>query len=196
MLRVRDPRLSASSLASFCDKNRTSLGSSATERIEAALANGDDAYSWERTANLLGVSVAQVQEWISAGRLRVLDAFVTDRAFEEFCKKHGDEIYMALIDPATAKWLVSEYGVPEVISNGCGVSQALKHALVTRTCQCGRKIAGNPYFLHIRACRSAGAAPRRVPSNAQEPGSRALPKVQSSKSTYESASLRQSSKEG
>ena len=183
MLRVRDPRLSASSLAAFCNKNRTSLDPSATERIEAALASGDDAYSWERTANLLGVPVAQVQEWISGGRLRVLDAFVTDRAFEEFCKKHGDEIYLALLDPPTAKWLVSEYGVPEVTSNGSSVSQALKHALVTRTCQCGRKIAGNPYFLHIRACRSAGAAARGDPSNAQEPGSRALPNDQSSKTT-------------
>ena len=72
-----------------------SLESSTTERIAAALASGDDAYSWERTANLLGVPVAQVQVWISAGQLRVLDAFVTDRAFEEFCKKHGEEIYMA-----------------------------------------------------------------------------------------------------
>jgi hypothetical protein len=159
------------------------LDPSSTERIEAALASGDDAYSWERTANLLGVPVAQVQEWISAGRLRVLDAFVTDRAFEEFCKKHGDEIYMALLDPPTTKWLVSEYGVPEFTSNGSSVSQVLKHALVTRTCQCGRKIAGNPYFLHIRACRSAAAAARGDPSNAQEPGSRALPNVQSSKST-------------
>jgi hypothetical protein len=180
MLRVRDPRVSASSLAALRDKVRTSLDSSATERIEAALANGEDAYSWERTANLLGVPVAQVQVWISAGRLRVMDTFVTDRAFEQFCKKHGEEIYMALIDPPTAKWLVSEYGVPEFTTNGRKVSQALRHALVTRTCQCGRTIAGNPYFLHIRACRSASAAPRGDPSNKREPRSRALPHVQSS----------------
>ena len=42
-----------------------------------------------------------------------MDTFVTDRSFEEFCKKHGDEINMTLIDPATAKWLVREYGVTE-----------------------------------------------------------------------------------
>ena len=39
-------------------------------------------------------------------RIEVADTFVTDRAFEEFCKKHGDEISIALIDPATAKWLI------------------------------------------------------------------------------------------
>jgi hypothetical protein len=183
MLKVRDPRVSASSLGAFCNKIRNSLESSATERIAAALASGDDAYSWERTANLLGVPVAQVQVWISAGRLRVLDAFVTDRAFEEFCKKHGEEIYMALLDPPTAKWLVSEYGVQEIKTNGCKISQTLRHALVTRTCLCGRKIAGNPYFLHVRACRSAGAAARGDPSNTREPGSRRFPNVQSSKST-------------
>jgi len=177
MLKVRDPRVSASSLAAFCDKIRVSLDSHTIERIVDALASGDDAYSWERTANLLGVPVAQVQVWISAGRLRVLDAFVTDRAFEEFCKKHGDEIYMGLLDPPTVKWLVSEYGGPEIKTKGGSVSQSLRHALVTRTCQCGRKIAGNPYFLHVRACRSAGAAARGDPSNTREPHSRRFPNV-------------------
>ena len=54
MLKVRDPRISASSLVVLCDKIRTSLDASAIERIAAALATSDDAYSWERVANLLG----------------------------------------------------------------------------------------------------------------------------------------------
>jgi hypothetical protein len=160
MLRVRDPRISASSLAVLRDKIRTSLEPSAIERITTALATSDGAYSWDRAANLLGVPVAQVQAWISAGQLRVVDTFVTDRSFEEFCKKHGDEINMTLIDPSTAKWLVSEYGVTETATDAVSVSRARKHALVVRTCQCGRKIAGNPYFRHIRACRSATQAAR------------------------------------
>ena len=196
ILKVRDPRISASSLAVFCDKIRASFDPSTIERIAAALANGDDAYSWERAANLLGVPVAQIQAWISAGRLRVVDTFVTDRSFEEFCKNHGEELKASLIDPPTAKWLVSEYGASEIAANGGGVSPARKHALVIRTCKCGRKIAGNPYFQHVRACRSAGAAARGDPSNKLEPSSRTLRSVQSSRSTYKSASLRQSSKEG
>src|SRR5271166_2662216 len=79
ILKVRDPRISASSLAVLCDKIRESLHPSVIERIAAALTNGDEAYSWERAANLLGVPVAQIQAWISAGRLRVVDTFVTDR---------------------------------------------------------------------------------------------------------------------
>jgi hypothetical protein len=196
MLRVRDPRMSASSLAVLSDKIRTSLDSSAIERIAGAFATGDDAYSWDRAANLLGVPVAQVQAWISAGQLRVADTFVTDRSFEEFCKKHGDEINMTLIDRSTAKWLVREYGVAETAKNRGTVSPSRKHALVSRTCQCGRQIAGNPYFRHVRACRSAGAAVRVVRSDVLESSSRTITNAQSSKSTKESASLRQPSKGG
>jgi hypothetical protein len=196
ILKVRDPRISASSLAVLCDKIRASLEPTTIERIAAALANGNDAYSWERAANLLGVPVAQIQAWISAGQLRVMDTFVTDRSFEEFCKNHGEELMASLIDPPTAKWLVSEYGASEIAANGGVVSPARKHALVIRTCKCGRKIAGNPYFQHVRACRSAGTADRGDPSNKLEPSSRTLRSVQSSRSTYKSASLRQSSKEG
>ena len=182
MLRVRDPRISARSLAVLCGKIRTSLDSSTVERI-AALANGDDAYSWERAANLLGVPVAQIQAWISAGQLRVVDTFVTDRSFEEFCKNHGEELKASLIDAPIAKWLVSEYGVSEAAANGGNVSRARKHALVIRTCKCGRKIAGNPYFRHLRACSSAGAAPSGSPSNQMESSSRTFTSVQSSRST-------------
>ena len=78
---------------------------------------------------------------------------------------------MTLIDPATAKWLVSEYGVSQSAANGRTVSRVQKHALVIRACHCGRKIAGNAYFRHVRACQSAGcgvcASPSKQASRAQ-----------------------------
>ena len=87
-----------------------------------------------------------------AARLRITRPTAgTERSFEEFCRKHGDQINTALIDPATAKWLVSEYGVTQG-SNGRPVSRAQKHALVVRTCRCGRKIAGNIFFKHVKHC--------------------------------------------
>ncbi len=92
LLRVRDARISASSLAAFCDQNRPSLAASTLQRVTAALVKGAEGYTWERAADLLGVTVAQVQSGISTGQLRVVDTFVTDRSFEEFCKKHGDRI--------------------------------------------------------------------------------------------------------
>jgi hypothetical protein len=161
LLRVRDPRISASSLAVFCDENQASVDPSALERVAAALNKDDGAFSWERVADLLGLPLAQVQSLISAGQLKLADTFVTDRAFEEFCKKHGNVLSMALIDPAIAKWLVTEYGVSPSATHGSSVSRAQKHALMIRACGCGRKIAGNAYFRHVRICQVANPADLR-----------------------------------
>jgi len=65
------------------------------------------------------------------------------------------------MDPATAKWLASEYGVTNAAEKSRSVSRAQKHALVVRTCACGRKIAGNVYFRHVKICPSAVAAGSR-----------------------------------
>jgi len=169
LLKVRDARISASSLAAFCEQNQPSVGPSAVERVTASRVKGGEGYTWERAADLLGVTVAQIQVWISAGQLRLVDTFVTDRSFEEFCRKHGDKLNLALIDPATAKWLVSEYGVSQSATNGTTVSHVQKHAVVTRACDCGRKIAGNAYFRHVRTCKSVAAASAQSPNQ----GSRA-----------------------
>jgi len=159
LLRVRDARITTGSLAAFCDKNGLSLEPSTIERITAALANGDDAYSWERAADLLGTTVAHIQNLICGGQLKALDMFVTDRSFEEFCKKHGGELNLALMDPATAKWLVNEYAVVNPTAESRTVSRAQKHALVIRACHCGREIAGNAYFRHVKICQAAITLP-------------------------------------
>ena len=60
---------------------------------------------------------------------------------------------MALIDPSTRKWLVSEYGVLDPVEVKT-LPRAQKHALIIRACKCGRKIAGNVYFRHVRHCKT------------------------------------------
>ena len=153
-LRLRDPRVSAHSVEAYCEKFRASIEPSGLEKITAALASGDEGYSWERAADLLGVTVTQVQTWIATGQLKVVNSFVTDRAFQDFCKQYGHEFNMALIDPGIRQWLINEYGVPRPADSGNGsVSRAKKHALVMRACKCGRKIAGNAYFRHFKACQ-------------------------------------------
>jgi hypothetical protein len=104
MLRVRDPRVTTRSLLELCSENCLSLDDSVLDRIRAALTK-HDGYSWDRAADLLGIPIEQLQTFISKGKLKVLDPFVTDRSFEELCKKHGDQINMSLIDPATASTL-------------------------------------------------------------------------------------------
>jgi hypothetical protein len=149
MLRVRDPRVTTGSMLALCNNNGLSLDHVALARIMQMLSKLD-ACPWERAADLLGIAVEQFQTLICKGKLKVLDPFVTDRSFEEFCRKYGDQINMSLIDLATTKWLVEEYGVPN--SAGRLVSRAQKHALMIRKCKCGRKITGNIYFKHVKHC--------------------------------------------
>jgi len=50
------------------DKIGASLDSSTIERMAAALARGDDAYSWERAANPFGVPVSP-RRWLIQNRI-------------------------------------------------------------------------------------------------------------------------------
>lgn len=149
MLRVRDPRITGSSLASLCDKNNA--GGDENHRPKAAIV-GQNPYSWKQAAKFLRITVEQTQRLIAEGQLKLRDTFVTDRSFEDFCRKHGNEINLSLMDPTTKTWLMREYGISET-ADGRAVPRAQKHALIIRECRCGRKIAGNVYFRHLRHCR-------------------------------------------
>jgi hypothetical protein len=159
MLRVRDPRITWTSLAACCAKRECVDPSGSSSSGTRSLPGGP--CSWKRAARLLGLEVADVQMLVSAGQLKLADTFVTDRAFEEFCMKHGNAINMALIDPSTRKWLVSEYGVSDPVQENT-LRRAQKHALIIRECSCGRRIAGNVFFRHVRRCRSGVKPPDRV----------------------------------
>src|SRR5262249_20511409 len=70
MMRVRDPRITKSSMMALCGNNGLSLDHSVLERVTAALSKLD-ACPWDRTAELLGITVEQLQAFICQGRLRV-----------------------------------------------------------------------------------------------------------------------------
>jgi hypothetical protein len=186
ILRVRDPRITLSSLKVYCEKKAASLSATALERTAAVFASEEALFSWDRTADILDVSTAHVQDLICSGQLKLIDWFVTERSFEDFCKKHGNEINLALLDPETAKWLRNEYGVPDLLLDTGSISYAQKHALIIRTCVCGRTIAGNPYYRHTRACSAVGKARSIKQSNVLDSSVRTLVSFQS-RSTKESA---------
>jgi len=149
-LRVRDPRITAASMMAWCSENHSSADATSSTATPI-VTDLEGSFSWKRAAKILQVEVAAVQELVSRGQLKLVDTFVTDRSFEEFCIKHGNLINMSLIDLSTRKWLAAEYEVPD-----CGTDKVLpraqKHALIIRVCKCGRKIAGNVYFRHVRHC--------------------------------------------
>src|SRR5581483_1645489 len=162
MLRVGDRRITARSMLVLCSSNGSLPDHRAMERLTTTLSK-HAAYSWDRAADLLGIGLEQLQTFICKGKLKVLDPFVTDRSFEEFCRKHSDQINMSLIDSRTAKWLEEEYGV--LNGGGRSLSRAQKHALVVRTCKCGRRITGNIFFKHVKHC-SVVQEPRLGPTGA------------------------------
>jgi hypothetical protein len=155
-LRVRDPRISQASLSAWMAKARSTPEPAPTSVHRPPAGCAEGSCSWKRASKLLNVGLADVQELIAGGHLKLVDTFVTDRAFEEFCRKRGSLINMVLIDPSTRRWLISEYGVPDPIEQK-QLPRAQKHAIIVRSCRCGRKIAGNVYFRHLRHCSLAGA---------------------------------------
>lgn len=173
-LRVRDPRIPGSSLLAFADEQRTLLGAPVADQVRSQV-NEKALYTWERTAELLGTSIAQVQAWIGTGELKVADTFITERSFQDFCKKYGSQVSFPLIDPDTREWLAEGFGLrmqTEVTVN------LTKHVLQVRECKCGRKIAGNCYFRHIKSCNVVAISARGTkPCNDNRP--RAWPASQS-----------------
>jgi hypothetical protein len=71
-LRVRDPRVSAISLADFCERHRTTLQPGLEESNSAGPSEG---HSWGRVAKLLGVTLVQVGKCIANGELKVRGPF-------------------------------------------------------------------------------------------------------------------------
>ena len=158
-LRVRDPRISASSFAALWERRITSMTSSpedqAAEAIRQKLRKGPKAYSWGSAARLLRVSLEQVRMWIAKGELKIVDGFVTERAFQDFCRKCGPVLNRPLLGEEVRDWLVDGYALRVSGEPNAGsVHPSEKHALVTRQCpRCPRQIRGNGFFTHLKNCK-------------------------------------------
>lgn len=159
-LRVRDPRVSASSLIALWETRAASVQPSDEVTAEAArrrLRNGPTAYSWGSAAKLLGVSIEQVRAWVVKSELKIVDGFVTERAFQDFCRKCGAELNGVLLGNDIRDWLADGYTLRlPADGNASSLPSSAKHALVTRQChKCKRGIRGNVFFKHVKSCKGA-----------------------------------------
>jgi hypothetical protein len=158
-LRVRDPRISASSFAALWERRITSMTSppenQAVEAFRQKLRKGPKAYSWGSAAKLLRVGLEQVRMWIAKGELKIVDGFVTERAFQDFCRQCGPILNRPLLGQEVRDWLVDGYALRTSGEPTAGsVHPSEKHALVTRQCpRCPRRIRGNGFFTHVKNCK-------------------------------------------
>jgi hypothetical protein len=160
LLRVRDPRITAESLSDLLERQTTSALNITEPQRGADAAHKSNgkcpkAYSWGSAAKALGTDSDHVRAWIVNGELKIVDGFVTERAFQEFCQKHGAELNGSLLGREVWNWLVQGYSlrVPSQ-SNSEPIPGNQKHALITRRCpECKRPIRGNVFFRHVRNCK-------------------------------------------
>lgn len=158
-LRVRDPRISTRSLAALWEKRIASASPSPGEEVVEAqcrkLRKGPRAYSWGRAAKFLGASTDQVRMWIAKGALKIVDGFVTERAFQDFCNKCGMQLNGVLLGDEVREWLADGFTLRlPPGKDTASVSPSEKHALVTRQCsKCERRIRGNVFFRHVKNCK-------------------------------------------
>ncbi len=174
-LRVRDPRISGESLATLWERTMASPDSSAgpseTERLGKKLRRRRHGYSWGSAAKLLGVDVEQVQCWIARGELRIVDGFVTERAFQDFCGKRGSELNSALVGKEVRDWLTEGYSLPvSSPKDTAAMPPTERHALVVHRCPaCRRQIRGNIYFRHVKNCTERVGQSGVLPGSAPAP---------------------------
>ena len=160
LLRVRDPRITAESLSALLERQKPSAINStepqpAAGAVHESKGRGTKAYSWGNAAKVLGADLEQIRARILTGELKIVDGFVTERSFQEFCQKHGVELNCSLLGPEVWDWLVQGYSlrVPPQ-SNSAQMQGNQKHALITRCCPgCKRPIRGNVFFRHVNNCK-------------------------------------------
>lgn len=110
---------------------------------------------WAEVAESLQVPREDVEKLIAQGILKLYDSRITEKSFQNFCRRHGSLINSDFLSRETRDWLQSTMDfVPHAGEpTGLYLTPLRKHARVVRQCkECGRSIRGNVFFRHIKKC--------------------------------------------
>ena len=164
-LKVRDPRISRTSMEDFAKNHapQLRLAIEVPQNLPPEKGKTRAGYSLAKVAKRFEVDSETVQEWIMRGWLKFCDPHITERSFEEFCKKHGSEINFDLLGRDARVWLIESMGLVKAPNKADGRGELLpvrKQALRVRTCEaCHKPFHGNVYFRHIKTCPNLTSSP-------------------------------------
>ena len=202
LLEVRDPRITRDSLDRFRHSERLgaiqqngfqdsprvpqeSGGESALSATTSTTSAKSGALSissvrrsrakrvWAEVAESLQVPREDVEKLIAQGILKLYDSRITEKSFQNFCRRHGSLINSDFLSRETRDWLQSKMDfVPHAVEpTGLYLTPLRKHARVVRQCKkCGRSIRGNVFFRHAKRCKRANLeAPERQNTGTGKP---------------------------
>jgi transcriptional regulator with XRE-family HTH domain len=117
-----------------------------------------DGYTQMQLAEALHVSRRKVRQWIRSGWLALYEGRVKDRSLKSFLDGHSNEIDADRLERDVKFWL-GDLGFHPDAAHSCRWISERKQSLKLHVCgRCGRKVYGNSFHRHRRACAKKALA--------------------------------------
>jgi len=115
-----------------------------------------DGYTQTELAEALHVSPRKVRGWVRLGWLTLYQDRIKDRSLVRFLEGHSDEIDAKRLESDVRLWLL-DLGFHEDATHSVRWFRDRKQSMRVRICErCGRKVHGNAFYRHLKACAKNG----------------------------------------
>jgi len=121
-----------------------------------------DGYTQAQLAEALHLSRRKVRQWVRLGWLTLYQGRVIDRSIRRFLEGHSDEIDTRRLESDVRIWL-EDLGFRADAAHSSLWFTKRKQSLKLHVCdRCGRKVYGNSFHRHLRACAKKAAATKKA----------------------------------
>jgi hypothetical protein len=115
-----------------------------------------DGYTQKELAEALHVSPRKVRGWVRLGWLTLYQDRIKDRSLVRFLEGHSDEIDAKRLESDVRLWLL-DLGFHEDAIHSVRWFRDRKQSMRVHICdRCGRKVHGNAFYRHLKACAKGG----------------------------------------
>jgi hypothetical protein len=124
-----------------------------------------DGYTQLQLAEALHISRRKVRQWVRLGWLTLYQGRVKDRSLKRFLEGHSDEIDPTRLESDLRLWLRG-LGLREGATHSLQWFGKRKQSLKAHVCdRCGRKVYGNSFPRHLKACAKRAATATDITEN-------------------------------